>query len=158
MRYFHGTVRGSGAQSANSGTMSSGLRVEAMSKQGTVRVQLHERSGVDVARVWLAANPKTGGGREVLLYEGPVAGPAGEPANQGTITFPSRSTRHAMRPDPSTLAGDGLDLDGLDPMPERDGAWFATAKLRLPEGYDPDAGFEPTRQVGKLDCLPGVDD
>jgi hypothetical protein len=74
MRYFFGAIRGSGTQSTNSGTMSSGLNVQAMSRQGAVCVWLHEQGGVDMARIWLAANPKTGKGSERLLYDGPVAG------------------------------------------------------------------------------------
>ena len=63
MKHFFGTVKGSGGKSTNSGTMSSGLRVEAHSKQGSVVIQLSESAGIDHAKVYLTPHPTTRKGR-----------------------------------------------------------------------------------------------
>lgn len=132
MKHFHGTVRGSGNKSTNSGTMSSGLRVEAHAKAGSVVVQLHENGGVDYAHVRLATNPLTGNGTERVLYNGPISG---KHVDEVVIRLPDRSARRRVAHQPAMLLlpAPPVDADGLDPMPEAGEEWFARARLRMPE-------------------------
>jgi hypothetical protein len=132
VKHFHGTVRGNGNKSSNSGTMSSGLRLEAHAKAGSVVVQLHENGGVDYAHVRLATNPLTGCGTERVLYNGPVSG---ETVDEVVIRLPDRSARRRVAHQPAMLL----------PPP-------------ILEGYALDEADEPRHSVGKLTYQPEADD
>jgi hypothetical protein len=98
-------VGASGNKATQCGTLSSGARVEAHSKQGSVIVQLSEADGIDRARIYFDLNPLTNKGRKRLLYDGPVDGSgsfAGEPGEiTGVITFPSHAMRRTIAAFPS---------------------------------------------------------
>ena len=72
MAHFYGRLKGARGEATRCGHKSSGLYIAAASWQGSVRVTLYERDGIDYATVYL--DPWQGIGTHRVLYEGPVAG------------------------------------------------------------------------------------
>lgn len=73
MSHFYGTIKGTKGEATRCGHVSSGLRTEAASWSGAVRVELSVRGDVDWADVYLI--PWQGQGVRLRLYEGPIDGP-----------------------------------------------------------------------------------
>jgi hypothetical protein len=142
LQYFYGELFGRGRRSTRPGNMS-GLTGKLHSKQGTVVVELSERSGIDHAKVYLTAHPTTGKGTERVLYDGPIAG---HNAPDVVLKLPSRAAREVVMPDPEILSAGWFVPDyvgTLDPTGE-ESDWDNDAKQAT----------GPRRSVGKLHLQP----
>lgn len=77
MKHFHGVIYNNrGGKSVNSGTRDSGMRLEAMSKDGAIILELHDVRGVGHVSITFAQNPLThqGATPDRVLYRGPISG------------------------------------------------------------------------------------
>lgn len=77
MAHFFGSIQGNRGEATRLGSKDSGLEIVAASCQGSVRIRLFERDGIDFATV--ALDQWHGSGQCLTLYSGPVRGPQEAP-------------------------------------------------------------------------------